>query len=77
MSPHTNNDLSEEQILAIAKKAVQLAMEELPDKVAAKLEDRFFIRVGKAVVTKLLYIAGVVAVGGYIWLQSHGAIPKE
>jgi hypothetical protein len=61
------HDISEEQILSIAKKAVMLAKEE------AKLElAEGVIDFGKDLAKKLFIIIGAVAIFVLTWLQSHG-----
>jgi hypothetical protein len=55
-------ELSEEQIVKIARKAVELSKEE------------FYIEVGRSVTSKFLWLLGISAVGLFIWLKSHGLI---
>jgi hypothetical protein len=50
------HELSEDQIIEIAAKAVQFARNE------------FYKEVGQTVVSKLLWVIGVVAVSLYMWL---------
>ena len=56
--------LSEEQMEDIAEKAAEKALK--------KISDMAYREVGKSVVSKLLYIIGVLAVAAYLYLQSHG-----
>ena len=55
---------SEEQIEDIAEKAAEKALK--------KISDMAYREVGKSIVSKLLYIIGVLAVTAYLYLQSHG-----
>ena len=68
MNSHDSNfiPLSEEQIEHIAEKAAAKAVEKLTDKV--------YRDVGRNVVEKMLWIVGVLVVGGYMWAQAKGII---
>lgn len=57
---YDKHELSEEQIIDIAKKAVDLAREE------------FYAEVGKSVTSKFFVIAGLLVVGAFAWLTKHG-----
>jgi len=63
---YITHDLSEDQILSIAKKAVELAKEE------AKLElaDNV-IAFGKDAAGKLFFIIGAIMIGVVAWAQTH------
>lgn len=56
------HELSEDQIVSIAKRAVVLARGE------------FYTDVGKSVVEKFFWIVGALTVGIIAYLQSHGII---
>lgn len=58
--------LTDEQIEAIAEKAAQKAM--------AKLTNQFYQEVGKGVVSKFIWVMGVLAVAVYVWAQKEGYI---
>lgn len=58
--------LTEEQIEDIAEKAAEKAIE--------KLTDHIYQEVGKNVISKLLWLAGALTIGIYIWFQSKGLI---
>ena len=53
-------ELSEDQILVIAKKAVILAKEEV------------YKDVGKSVTTKFFYVIGAITIALFSWLQVNG-----
>ena len=55
-------ELSEEQIIVIAKKAVEAARND------------FYKEVGETIVTKFFWLVGICAVGIFAWLQSHNII---
>lgn len=57
-------ELTESQIEEIAEKAAQKAID--------KLTGRIYQEVGKSVISKLFYVAGACAVGGYLWMKSKG-----
>ena len=58
------HELTEAQMVEIAKKAVILA------------KDEFYQDVGKSVLQKLLWLLGLSVVGLYIWLKDLDKIPK-
>jgi len=74
---YLQHDLSEDQVLHIAKKAVELAMNELPEKIATKLEDKFFIQIGKVVTEKVLWLIGIVVIALWVWLVPIGGGMKN
>lgn len=57
---YDKHELSEEQIVEIAKKAVNLAREE------------FYQEVGKSVTSKFFVIVGVASIALMLWLTKHG-----
>jgi len=59
--------LTEEQIEKIASLAA--------DKAVKKMTDEAFKAVGKTVVEKLFWIAGVLVIGAFAWLQATGKGP--
>jgi hypothetical protein len=59
---YEQHKLSEDQIVAIAKKAVQLAKEESD------------MEVGRLTKKGLRYVAGTLAIGLYIWAVQQGII---
>jgi hypothetical protein len=59
---YSRYELSEEQIIIIAKKAVESARND------------FYKEVGETIVTKFFWLVGIVAVGLFAWLQSHNII---
>lgn len=66
MSESDFSPLSDAQIEQIAEKAAEKAV--------AKLTDKVYRDVGKNVIEKLFWIAGVVAVALFFWFQSKGLI---
>lgn len=56
--------LTDDQIEEIAERAAEKAV--------AKMTAQFYQQVGKGVVSKLLTVIGVITVGAYMWLSSHG-----
>ncbi len=46
------------------------------DAIANRVEQRFYQRVGRKVVDKLLWLLGIVVVGAALWLAGNGALPK-
>lgn len=60
----SSHRLSDTQIDDIAEKAATKAL--------SKITDMAYREVGKSVVSKLLYVTGVLAVAGFLYLQSHG-----
>ena len=57
---YDKHELSEDQILDIAKKAVLMA------------KDEFYKDVGRNVTSKLLVAVGIIVVGALTWLTSNG-----
>lgn len=57
---YDKHELSEEQIVEIAKKAVTLAREE------------FYQEVGKSVTSKFFVIVGAISIAAMIWLTKKG-----
>jgi hypothetical protein len=62
------HELSEDQILAIAKKAVELAREDMYNDV----KKEFTAEVGRSVIDKFSWLVGIVVVSLFFWLQSKG-----
>lgn len=61
--PHFGTyELSEEQIIIIAKKAVEEA------------RNSFYKEVGETIITKFFWLVGIIAVGVFTWLSSHNII---
>jgi hypothetical protein len=56
--------LTEEQIEIIAERAAEKAL--------LKMTNQLYQEVGKGVISKLLYIVGVVSVGSWAWLHTNG-----
>lgn len=54
------HELSEDQVIDIAKKAVELARQE------------FYADVGKSITSKFFWIIGIVSMSVAGWLTSHG-----
>lgn len=54
--------LTPEQIEEIAKKAVEIALKEI------------YANVGKSVLTKLAWLAGVIVISLLLWLGGHGKL---
>ena len=63
---HGCTPLTEDQIEDIAKRAAEKAIE--------KLTDHIYQEVGKSVISKLLWLAGSLTIGIYIWFQSKDLI---
>ena len=57
---YDKHELSEDQIIEIAKKAVDLAREE------------FYQEVGKSVTSKFFVVIGLSVIGLFGWLTAHG-----
>lgn len=57
---YDKHELTEEQMLDIAKRAVLLAREE------------FYRDVGKSVANKFFIVVGLVTLAGLTWLTNHG-----
>jgi hypothetical protein len=57
--------LTDAQVELIAEKAAERALEKV------------YTEVGKSVLKKVAWIAGVVIIGLFMWLASHGALPKS
>lgn len=57
---YDKHELSEDQIVEIAKKAVALA------------RDEFYQEVGKSVTSKMFITVGLIVVGIFGWLTTHG-----
>jgi len=55
-------ELSEEQIIIIAKKAVEEA------------RNSFYKEVGETIITKFFWLVGIIAVGVFTWMTSHNII---
>jgi tetrahydromethanopterin S-methyltransferase subunit G len=56
------HELSEEQIVEIAKKAVELAATE------------FYQQVGKTITQKFFMLVGIITIGALGWLGLHGGL---
>ncbi len=56
------NNLSDEQIDAIAEKAAEKAVE--------KMTSYIYREVGKSVVSKLFYIVGALVIGTYVYVKN-------
>jgi hypothetical protein len=59
---YDKHELSEDQIIMIAKKAVELARED------------FYVGVGKSITSKIFIVAGIATMGILSWLSSHNYI---
>lgn len=46
------------------------------DDIAQRVEDRFYQRVGKKLVEKILWLCGIVVVGLAAWLSTKGLLDK-
>lgn len=62
--------ISEEEILKIAKKAVELAKEDMYDYV----KKEFSAELGSSILNKLAYMVGATVLGAFMWLSSHNFI---
>ena len=58
--------LSEEILDAIADRAA--------DKAVKKMTDEAYKAIGKGILSRLFYLAGVITVATYFWLQAKGVI---
>lgn len=56
------NNLSDEQIDAIAEKAA--------DKAVEKMTSYIYQEVGKSVISKLFYIVGALSIGAYVYVKN-------
>lgn len=62
--PAKEIELTEAQIEAIAERAAEVAL------------NKVYTEVGKNVLKKLAWLAGVAVVGLAMWLAGHGSLPK-
>jgi len=62
--PQHNIPLTDAQIEAIAEKAAEVAL------------NKVYAEVGKNVLKKLAWLAGVVVIGIALWLAGNGNLPK-
>jgi hypothetical protein len=60
------HELTEDQIIDIAKKAVELAKDD-----AARDLGRYVITEGKSMVTKVFFWIGAAALALYSWIETH------
>ena len=60
----TRSALSEEEIEDIAERAAEKAM--------LKMTNQLYQEVGKGIISKLLYLVGIIAVGLWAWLHQGG-----
>jgi hypothetical protein len=56
--------LSDEEIEIIAERAAEKAM--------LKMTNQLYQEVGKGVISKFLYLVGIVTIAGWAWLHSNG-----
>jgi hypothetical protein len=56
------HDISEDQVIAIAVKAVEIARND------------FYQGVGETIVTKFFWLIGIIATGIVLWLNNKGLI---
>ena len=71
LCPHYDRyEMSEEQVLFIAKKAVELAKEDMYKFV----KKEFSAELGSTILSKLAYMVGASVLGVFMWLASHGFI---
>jgi hypothetical protein len=66
--------LDDETIDRIAERVSDKIMEPLVVKVSERIEDKFFQSAGKLFVEKILYLFGVMVIGGLYWLNSHNLL---
>lgn len=66
--------MSESDFSPLTDAQVEKIAERAADKAVSKLTDRVYRDVGKNVIEKLFWIAGVCAVAAFLWLQSKGLI---
>lgn len=57
-------ELTDDQIEAIAERAAEVAL------------NKVYTEVGKSVLKKLAWLAGVAVIGLAMWLAGHNALPK-
>jgi hypothetical protein len=60
----TREALSEEEIEIIAERAAEKAM--------LKLTNQLYQEVGKGVISKILYLVGIVTIAAWAWMQTNG-----
>lgn len=59
----------------VKPKVIILSKEQI-DEIAEQVEDRFYARVGKTVIEKVLWAIGIATTGIVIFLAGKGALPK-
>lgn len=57
-------ELTDDQIEAIAERAAEVAL------------NKVYTEVGKSVLKKMAWLAGVAVIGLAMWLAGHNALPK-
>lgn len=62
----TREALSEEEIEIIAERAAEKAM--------LKMTNQLYQEVGKGVISKLLYLVGIVTIAAWAWMHTNGWI---
>ena len=60
----TREALSEEEIEIIAERAAEKAM--------LKMTNQLYQEVGKGVISKILYLVGIVTIAAWAWMQTNG-----
>jgi len=71
LCPHYNShEMTEEQMVIIAKKAVELAKEDMYEFV----KKEFSAELGSSILSKLSYMVGASVLGVFMWLSAHGLI---
>lgn len=60
--------LTDDEINLIAERAAEKAVE--------KITTQFYEQIGKSIVHKLMWLIGIVSVGAYFFLESHGLIKR-
>jgi hypothetical protein len=60
--------LSEDEINLIAERAAERAVE--------KITTQFYEQIGKSIIHKFMWLVGLISVGAFFWLETHGMIKR-
>lgn len=57
-------------------KLTEAQIDAIVDKAVEKTFQRLYQEVGKSVLTKMAWLAGVAVIGLFMWLGGHNSLPK-
>ena len=57
-------------------KLTEAQIDAIVDKAVEKTFQRLYQEVGKSVLTKMTWLAGVAVIGLFMWLGGHNSLPK-